>query len=127
MAAANMSSTPGLSVSVDPTGAYVAPQAATSTASPSFTRVVGQTTIVTTTVTVGTTATVLAAARTGRGSVKVTQIGTTEVFIGPAGVTTANGDLLVGTRGAANTYGYAGALSGIVATGTQEVRVVEIY
>jgi hypothetical protein len=87
----------------------------------------GADTVATAQVTVGTSATVIAAARAGRSSITITNMGTTDVLIGLAGVTTANGLLLVGTKGASVTLACNGALSGIVGTGTQAVSVLEIY
>jgi len=108
----------------------IVPQEASTATSPNFSRTSGAVTMATPTpVTVAATATLLVAARTGRGSVKIINEGTTEVFIGPANTVTisSGGDILLGTRGASHTYNYAGALYGIVGTGTQLVRVVELY
>jgi hypothetical protein len=79
-------------------------------------------------VTVGTSATQIVAARTGRLSVQVVNHGTTDVFLGTSnGVTTGNGILLPGTKGASVTLDLPGALWGIVAAGTQAVSFLERY
>jgi hypothetical protein len=80
-------------------------------------------------VTVATTATALATGGgEGRGAVTVITVkpaaaGSAEVYLGPAGVTTATGLPL----GAGISFGLtaADALFGIVATGTVAVRVME--
>lgn len=77
--------------------------------------------------TIATTATQIAAARSGRGSITITNLGTTDVFIGLAGVTTATGLLLAGVKGTAITVHYNGAIYGIVGTGTQAVSYAETY
>lgn len=72
--------------------------------------------------------TLLVAPRKSRAGVIITNLGTVDVFIGPAsGVTTANGDLLAGIKGSFVTVPYNGALYGVVAVGTQAVSVMEIY
>lgn len=87
----------------------------------------GLSTLATAQVSVAATATVIAAARTGRSQVTVTNLGTTDVFLGGSGVTTTTGILLTGTKGASVTLTFAGALYGIVATGTQSVSVAETF
>jgi hypothetical protein len=79
-------------------------------------------------VSVGTTATQIVASRSGRQLVTVVQSGTTDVYLGSANtVTTSNGLLLPGTKGASVTLPYAGAVYGIVASGTQTVTAAETY
>jgi len=79
-------------------------------------------------VTITTAATQIVAARAGRSSVMVQNLGTTDVWIGPANtVTVGNGILLVGTKGATLTIPTQGALWGIVQTGTQAVAFSEGY
>lgn len=51
-------------------------------------------------VSVGATATLLAGKELGRRVLKVVNMGTEDVFIGDENVTTSNGYLLVGTKGA---------------------------
>ncbi len=78
-------------------------------------------------VSVTTSATLIAAARAGRRSITVEQLGTTAVYLGATGVTTATGVLLPGTVGSSVTLNFTGALYGIVATGTQTVAEFELY
>lgn len=78
-------------------------------------------------VTVATTQTQVAAARPGRNAVTITNTAAVDVYCGPTGVTTANGDLLVGTKGASKTYSTAAAIFCIVATGTEPVTVAESF
>lgn len=75
-------------------------------------------------VSVGTTATLLAAAADGRDSVIVTNMGTVDVFIGDANVTTSNGALLAGVKGTTLIIPATTALYGRVAAGTQAVSVL---
>lgn len=82
--------------------------------------------IATAQVSVGTTATQIVAARAGRGSVKITNLGTTDVFIGAAGVTSTTGDLLPGTKGASITIPSNAAIFGIAGT-AQSVSVLEVF
>jgi len=103
-------------------------RSAPSVSAPASSQDVGRATLATSQITIGTTATLIAAARAGRGSIKVTNTGTTVAFLGNStGVTITTGDYLAGAVGAANTYGYQGALYGIVATGTAVVTVSEVY
>ena len=78
---------------------------------------------------VGTTAggTLIAAARIGRNAVTITNLGTTDVYIGASGVTTGTGALLVGTKGASITIPTSAALYGIVGAGTQAVSFVDTF
>jgi hypothetical protein len=87
----------------------------------------GNTAIATAQVSVGTTATQIAALRAGRGSVTIENEGTTAVRIGIAGVTTGNGFLLPGVVGASLTLQTTAAVFGIVAAGTQTVSVLETF
>jgi len=82
--------------------------------------------IATAQVSVGTTATQIVAARAARGSVKITNLGTTDVFIGVAGVTSTTGDLLPGTKGASITIPSNAAVFGIAGT-AQSVSVLEVF
>jgi hypothetical protein len=85
------------------------------------------TSIATAQATVGTTATQIVAARAGRGSVRIVNHGTTDVFIGAAGVTTTTGTLLQGVIGYSVTIDGGAAVFGIVATGTQVVSALEAF
>lgn len=78
-------------------------------------------------VSVGASATQIVAARSNRRAVKITNLGTTDVFIGPSGVSTATGDLLVGTRGSWTILDTQAAVFGIVASGSQSVSVLEEF
>ena len=78
-------------------------------------------------VSVGTTATQIVAARATRRAGTIVNLGTTDVYFGVATVTTANGVLLTGTKGAAVTIGFTGVIQGIVASGTQTVAYFDEY
>jgi hypothetical protein len=73
------------------------------------------------------TSTLVCAARTGRRSVTVEQLGTTAVYIGATGVTSATGALLPGVAGSSITLSVTGAIYGIAASGTQAVAVIELF
>lgn len=91
------------------------------------TRDTGFTTLAHGQISVGTTATVIAAARSGRGPITIVNGGTTDVFIGNSNVTTTTGVLLPGTKGASITLSCQTAVYGIVGTGTQTVSFIEAY
>lgn len=79
-------------------------------------------------VSVTTTATLVAASRATRRSVKVTNTGTTDVYVGyTSGVTTSTGDLLVGIKGAFISVPTTSAVYAIVASGSVSVSYVEVY
>jgi hypothetical protein len=79
-------------------------------------------------VSVTSTATLVAASRTTRRSIKVTNTGTTDVYIGfTSGVTTSTGDLLVGAKGAFISIPTTSAVYAIVASGSVSVSYVEAY
>jgi len=79
-------------------------------------------------VTVAATATLIAAARPGRGAVTIVNHGTTNVFIGgDPNVTALNGVKLVGVDGASITLSAQSAIYGITASGSQIVSYVEAY
>jgi hypothetical protein len=90
---------------------------------------VGNTNLATNQISVDTTAggKLIVAARVGRNSVTAVNHGTTDVFLGPSGVTISTGTLLVGVKGACITLPLAGALYGIVAAGSQTVSYAETY
>jgi hypothetical protein len=98
-----------------------------SSSSPVLTSTSGSANIATGQVTVGTTATQIVPARSGRISVKTTDLGTTDLFCGAAGVTTATGDLLAGVKGGSITVPTGAAFYCVVATGTQAVSFMESY
>lgn len=79
-------------------------------------------------VTVNATATLICAARTARKAITVVQHGSTTVYLGnTSGVTTSNGQLMIGTPGSAVTYFYNGDIYGIASSGTDVVSYVEEY
>jgi hypothetical protein len=68
------------------------------------------------------------AARAGRRAVVVTQLGTTDVWLGPDNtVSPTTGALLKGVAGAAKTIPWTGAVYAVTASSTQRVSVEEIY
>ena len=77
--------------------------------------------------TVGTTATLIVAQRSGRDTVVIENTGTTDVYLGNASVTTSNGLLLPGTVGAAVSLEPTDAVYWLVASGTQKVCAVENF
>ena len=87
----------------------------------------GSASIATNQVTVSSTATLIAATRSTRRGVIITNLGSTAIYIGTSGVTTANGSLLVGTAGAAIFIPTIADVYGIVAAGTQAVSYMETY
>jgi hypothetical protein len=78
-------------------------------------------------VSVGTTPTLISAARDGTDDVTIMNFGTTQVFIGNANVTTSNGFPLPGVVGASLTIPATTAIYGIVATGSQPVAVLSTF
>ena len=88
----------------------------------------GGTTIATGQVTVTDSATQIAAARSGRRGLVIVNHGTTDVYVGLSGVTTATGVLLKGTAGASISIPTSAAVYGIVAAaGSQGVSYLEVY
>lgn len=77
--------------------------------------------------TVGTSATQIVAARGSRVAVTIVNSGTTDVFVGAAGVTATTGILLPGTKGASITIPTNAAIFGVVGTGTQVVSALETF
>lgn len=75
---------------------------------------------------VTTTAAQIVAARAGRGSVKIQNLGTTDIYLGNTGVTTTTGDLLVGTKGASVTIPTTAAIFAIGAA-AGSVSILEVY
>ncbi len=79
-------------------------------------------------VSVGTTATLIAAARTGRKNILVLNEGTTDVRIGvSSAVTTGTGLLLVGAKGQGILLDGGAAVYGIVGSGSQVVSCWEAF
>jgi hypothetical protein len=77
--------------------------------------------------TITTTATLLAPANTARNGVAITNLGTTDIYLGGSGVTTANGALLVGTKGTSKFIPTKAAVYGIVGAGSQAVSVEDYF
>ncbi len=87
---------------------------------------IGSANLATGQVNVGTSATLVATARAGRNKIKVTMLGAVDAYCGAAGVTSATGDLLLGTKGASVTIETAGAVY-CVAASTVAVSFMETY
>lgn len=79
------------------------------------------TSFVTGQISIGTTATQIPLSQTNLGFYRLTNMGTTDVFCGPSGVTTTTGELLTGTKGSMLTYPVIALVYCVVATGTQTV------
>ncbi len=77
--------------------------------------------------TLTTAATLIVPARVGRSAVTIFNGGTTDSFLGGSAVTTGNGSLLVGTKGASVTIPTGAAIYGVVGTGTQAVSYMETF
>lgn len=78
-------------------------------------------------VSVGTTATLILPSRANRTQVTIVQHGTTQVFLGIAGVTITTGSLLPGVAGSSYTIPGGSALYGVVGTGTDTVSFLESW
>lgn len=84
-------------------------------------------------ISVGSTATIVVAARVGRGTVTVVNEGTVAVRCGGPNVTFAGGTgstggvLIPGVAGASFTFPTSAAVSCVVSTGTEPVSEVETY
>lgn len=76
-------------------------------------------------ISVASTATLICAANANRKRLVIIQHSTTDVFVGPIGVTTSNGLLLAGTKGNQILIKSDDAIYGIVASGTQTVSYME--
>ncbi len=74
------------------------------------------TTIATGQVSVGTSSTLVVAARTGRTSVTITMLGGVDAYLGVTGVTTSTGTLLLGAKGASFTLNTSAAVYGVAAS-----------
>lgn len=95
-------------------------------ANPLPTATYGAASLATNQVTVGTSATQIVAARSGRMAVTITMVGAGDVFVGVSGVTTATGALLLGTKGSSITIPTQAAVFGIGAV-AQAVSVLETF
>ena len=83
--------------------------------------------LVTAQVDVGSSPTLIIAARDDRRAVLVVNHGTADVFIGDSTVSALTGLLLPGTKGAALSVPTDVAIYGIVASGIQRVSAAEIF
>lgn len=123
----NAGQAPQRFVAVDPTTLEdVVPPSAGTPSSPSATRDYGSAAIATSQVSVGTSATQIVPARSGRLAVTITMVGSGDVFVGASGVTVANGSLLLGSKGSSITIPTQAAVFGIGAV-AQTVSVLETY
>lgn len=69
-------------------------------------------------------ATLISAANSARSGIIITNLGTTDLYIGDVNVTTGTGDLLVGTKGATKAFSTTSAVYAISGT-TGSVSVLE--
>jgi hypothetical protein len=76
-------------------------------------------------VSIGTTATQILAANANRMRLLVTNLGTTDVYLGGSGVTSSTGHLLKGIAGYPVALRFTGAVYGITASGSQSVTYAE--
>ena len=76
-------------------------------------------------VSVGASATLIVAANHDRSGLVITNLGTTDVYIGLAGVTTSTGHLLPGTKGASVAFSTTLAVYGITGGGEQSVSYLQ--
>jgi len=77
-------------------------------------------------VTISTTATAIpSTALVGRQSILVKNTGSADIYLGPSGVTTANGYPLAAGAEVSIDLGEKVVLYGIVASGTETVRIIE--
>lgn len=97
-------------------------------ANPLPTATYGAASLATSQVTVGTSATQIVAARSGRMAVTITMVGAGDIFVGPntPTVTVANGALLLGVKGSSITVPTQAAIFGIGAV-AQAVSVLETF
>jgi len=78
-------------------------------------------------VSIGASATQIAASRATRRRMTIVNHGSTAVFVGASGVATNSGLRLIGLDGAAVSLVVTGAVYGIVASGSQTVSYIEEY
>lgn len=72
------------------------------------------------------TATLVVAANSSRSGLELTNLGTTDVYYGEnSSVTTATGDLLLGTKGAAKAFSTTGAVYAVTSGASQTISVLE--
>jgi len=99
----------------------------TTSTTPSNTTVRGGSTVLTGQVAVGTTATLVAAARAGRQRIGVTVVPAVQCAFGPAGVTLATGWPLAAVAYAADNWDTSAALYGVCATTATTVAFREMF
>jgi hypothetical protein len=87
----------------------------------------GSASVVSGQVSVGTTATQIVAARAGRHRVTISSTGGAVLFVGPSGVTIANGVYIANAAGSAITLETAAAVFGVIGTGTMTVSYIEEF
>ena len=109
------------------TGALTDVQLRASAVAMSVSSIDGEPSLATAQVSVTTTAATLVAARAGRRSLLIVNHGTTDVYLGPATVTTASGLLLPGVKGASVSIPTTGLIQAIVGAGTQTVSYIEVF
>ena len=79
-------------------------------------------------ITLGTVPLQIVGPRARRGCIKVTNLSSSEVFLGnSSGVSVATGDLLAAGRGQWNKYDTVSAIFGVVASGSAIVAWAEVY
>jgi hypothetical protein len=100
---------------------------AASTTNPAPTRDYGFASVATAQVSVAITSTQIAAARSSRGAITITNHGTNPVYIGTGTVTAANGLLLPGVIGASVTIPTNAQIAGIATGGVQIVSYLETF
>lgn len=72
------------------------------------------------------TATQVVAANNSRSGIALTNLGTTDVFYGENNtVTTSNGDILIGTKGAVKAFATTGAVWAVTSGASQTITVLE--
>lgn len=78
-------------------------------------------------VSVAATATKIVGSNTGRKTVVITNLGTTDIYLGPdSTVTTSTGQLLAGTKGASISIPQTGPVYGISSGSAQSVSFMEV-
>lgn len=69
----------------------------------------------------------IVAANSSRSGLQIINAGSTDVYIGESGVTTATGHLLVGTKGASVSFTTTQAVFGATGGSAQTVTVLETF
>lgn len=110
-----------------PTAATGVGGGAASATNPEPMRAYGFGSLATNQVSVALTSTQIAAARSSRGAITVTNHGTNPVYIGTGTVTAANGLLLPGVVGASVTIPTNAQIAGIATGGAQTVSYLETF